>query len=100
MHTPLPRVDEAAVAHVKPSGASMPVSRRYLEINSLNVSRVTMESGRRALKKSLIMANVQDISCFQEGTDDGHWADGRVLSPGSEANGPALSVLERDAGTS
>jgi hypothetical protein len=33
------------------------------------------------------MANVQDVSCFHEGADDGHWADGCVLSPGSEANG-------------
>jgi hypothetical protein len=86
MHTPLPRADEAAVVHVEPGGASMLVSRWRLEMNPLNISRVTMESGRRALKKS-IMANVQDVSCFQEGADDSHWADGHVLSPGSETNG-------------
>jgi hypothetical protein len=87
MHTPLPRVNEAAVAQVEPGKASMPVTQRHLEMNPLKVLRVTMESGRRALKKSLIMANVQEVSCFQEGADDGHCADGCVLSPGSEANG-------------
>jgi hypothetical protein len=53
MHTLLPRVDEAAMARVEPGEASMPASRRHLKMNPLKVSRVTMESGRRASKKSL-----------------------------------------------
>jgi hypothetical protein len=55
------------------------------------------------VEEESIMANVQDFSCFQEGADDGHWADGRSLQDLRQMGGPmhpALSVLERDAGTS
>jgi hypothetical protein len=48
---PLPKADDAAVARVEPGGALMPASRRLLVMNPLKVSRVTNESGQRALKK-------------------------------------------------
>jgi hypothetical protein len=88
MLTALPKADDAAVARVEPGGASMPASRRLLVMNPLKVLRVTMEFGRQALKKS-VMVNVQGVSCFQEGADDYYWAERRILSPGFEANGRA-----------
>jgi hypothetical protein len=39
------------------------------------------------IKEEVIMANVQHNSFFQEGADDGHWADRRVFPPRSEADG-------------
>jgi hypothetical protein len=83
MQTPLPRADDAAVAHVEPGGMSMPASQRHLLMNPLKV-----HDGVRTtdIKEKSVVANVQNVSFFHEGADDGHWADRLVLSPGSEAN--------------
>jgi hypothetical protein len=56
-HANTPEADEAAVVRVEPGKALMPASRRFLVMNPLKVLKVTMESGRQALKKS-VMANV------------------------------------------
>jgi 16S rRNA U516 pseudouridylate synthase RsuA-like enzyme len=39
------------------------------------------------IEEKSVVANFQHGSFFQEGADDGHWADGHVLPPRSEANG-------------
>jgi hypothetical protein len=39
------------------------------------------------IEEKAIVANVQHDSFFQEGADDGHWADGNIFSPRSEADG-------------
>jgi hypothetical protein len=36
------------------------------------------------IEEEAIMANVLHNSFFQEGVDDGHWADGRDFTPRSE----------------
>jgi hypothetical protein len=54
------------------------------------------------IEEKAIMAIVQHDTFFQEGADDGHWADGRVqdLRRMGSQRWPTRSVLERDAGTS
>jgi hypothetical protein len=104
MLTPLSRADEAAVSRVEPDRASMPVSRRILEMNPLKVSRDTMESGRRALKKSLSwrMSRMSLASKRVRMTPTGQMDASSLqdLKQMGEPRRPALSVLERDAGTS
>jgi hypothetical protein len=73
-------------------------------MNSLKVSRVTMEYGRRALKKSLPcqMSRVFLASKRARITATGQ-RDTSSLQDLRQMGGPmrpALSVLERDAGTS
>jgi hypothetical protein len=84
MQTPLPRAEDAAVARVEPGGWSMPVFQRHLLMNPLKVSRVTMEFGQQASKKSLLwrMSSTALSSMRVRMT-----TDGRLLPPGSEANG-------------
>jgi hypothetical protein len=48
---PHPEADGAVVVRVEPGGVSMPASRRFLVMNPMKVLRVTMETGRQALKK-------------------------------------------------
>jgi hypothetical protein len=89
---------------VEPGGASMPSSRRFLVMNPLKVSRVTIESGQRALKKrwlcqmsraSLVSMRVRMTATGQRDSSSLHdlrQMVGRVR--------PAVSILERYAGTS
>jgi hypothetical protein len=104
MLTTLPRANEAAVAPVEPSRASMPASQRLLMMNPLKVLRVTMESGRRAFKKTLSwrMSRASLASKRAQMTATGQ-RDASFLQELRQMGGPmrlALSVLERDNGTS
>jgi hypothetical protein len=99
MLTPLPRADEAAVVRVEPGGASMTASQRLLEMKPLKVLRVTMESGRRALKKSLSwrMSRTSLASKRARMTATGQM-DASSLQDLRQMGGPmrpAPSVLER-----
>jgi hypothetical protein len=101
MQTPLPRADDAAVARVEPGGASMLASRRHLLMNPLKVLRVTMESGRRASNKSLSWR--MSLSSMRARMTATGQMDASSLQDLRQMGGPrrpALSVLERDAGTS
>jgi hypothetical protein len=104
MQTPLPRADEAAVAREEPGGASMPASQRHLLINPLKVTRVTMESGRRASKKSLSWRMSRtSLASMRARLTATRQMDASSLQDLRQMGGPrppALSVLERDAGTS
>jgi hypothetical protein len=104
MLTPLPKADEAAVTRVEPGRASMPASQTLLMMNPLKVSRVTMEYGRRVLKKSLswLMSRASLASKRARMTATGQ-RDASSLQDLRQIGGPmhpVLSVLERDAGTS
>jgi hypothetical protein len=104
MLTLLPKADEAAVAHVEPGRALMPASRRLLVMNPLKVLRVTMESGRRALKKSLSWrmsrASLASKRAWINATGQRDKSSLQDLRQMGGSMRPALSVLERDAGTS
>jgi hypothetical protein len=104
MHTPLPRADEAGVVRMEPGRASVPASWRHLEMNPLKVSRVTMESGRWALKKSLSgrmsRTSLASKRAWMTATGQMDASSLQDLRQMGRLRCPALSVLERDAGTS
>jgi hypothetical protein len=94
---PLPKADKAVVAHVEPGGASMPASRRLLMMNPLKVLRVTIKYRQQAFKKRWLcrMSRASLASTGQRDSSSVH--DLRQMG-GPMC--PALSVLERYAGTS
>jgi hypothetical protein len=82
----------------------MPASRWFLVMNPLKVSRVTMESRRQALKKRWLcrMSRASLVSMRARMTATGQ-RDSSSLHDLRQMGGlmrPALSVLERYAGTS
>jgi hypothetical protein len=85
------RAENAAVARVEPGRASMPAFQRHLLMHPQKVFSESFEGHdgvqTTVIEEKSVMANVQHGSFFQEGADDGRWADGCVLPPRSKANG-------------